>query len=246
MKLVVAGGTGLLATEVIRQSLQIPEITSVIALARKPVHADGINSSKLKSAIINDYGEYPDDVKAEFAGADACIWTVAVTPMMSRDVDFTEVKRICQTCTLAGLKAMHEAGPSKPFRFLYASAEGTPRDLTKKPLFMGEYQLMRVGGETENMVLKFGAEHEGMEVCVAQPGMITSSVTFWRAAQARLFRFTNLFTRTIPNVSREEVAAAILSQVARGFEKEPLKNADLIRLGQAALKSWQVITIEMR
>lgn len=74
MKLIVAGGTGLVATEVIRQSLKMREITSVIALARKPVQVDGIESSKLKSVIIHDYGEYPDHVKAEFAGADACIW----------------------------------------------------------------------------------------------------------------------------------------------------------------------------
>jgi len=85
------------------------------------------------------------------------------------------------------------------------------------------------------MVLAFGAEHEGIEVCVAQPGMVTSSVTFWRAAQALLFSFTNMFTRAIPNVSRTELAAAILGQVVRGFEKEPLTNADLVQLGRTAL-----------
>ncbi len=74
MKLIIAGGTGLVATEVIKQSLQRPEITSVIALARKPVQIDGAESSKLKSVIIGDYGDYPDHVKAELAGADACIW----------------------------------------------------------------------------------------------------------------------------------------------------------------------------
>jgi uncharacterized protein YbjT (DUF2867 family) len=74
MKLIVAGGTGLLATEVIRQSLQLPEITSVLALARKQVKVEGVDSSKLKSVIIEDYSNYPEHVKAEFAGADACIW----------------------------------------------------------------------------------------------------------------------------------------------------------------------------
>lgn len=85
------------------------------------------------------------------------------------------------------------------------------------------------------MVLAFGAEHR-IEVCVAQPGMVTSSATFWRAAQAHLFGFTNIFTRAIPNISRTELAAAMLGQVVRGFEKEPLTNTDLIQLGQAALK----------
>lgn len=75
MKLIVAGATGLVGTEVIRQSLQISQITQVIALARKPAQVeDDIDSSKLKSVVISDYEEYPDHVKAEFAGADACIW----------------------------------------------------------------------------------------------------------------------------------------------------------------------------
>ncbi|CAL5873535.1 uncharacterized protein PFLUO_LOCUS7815 [Penicillium psychrofluorescens] len=75
MKLIVAGATGLVGTEVIRQSLQISQITQVIALARKPVQVeDDIDSSKLKSVVISDYEEYPDHVRAEFAGADACIW----------------------------------------------------------------------------------------------------------------------------------------------------------------------------
>lgn len=80
MKLIIAGGTGLVATEVIRQSLQMDEITSIIALARKPVHVDGIDSSKLKSVVISDYGDYPDHVKAELAGADACIWYKLIYP----------------------------------------------------------------------------------------------------------------------------------------------------------------------
>lgn len=84
------------------------------------------------------------------------------------------------------------------------------------------------------MVAAFGAEHDGIEVCVAQPGMVTSSATFWRSVQATLFGFTNMFTRAIPNVSRTELTAAILDQVVHGFEKEPLTNADLVKIGRAA------------
>ena len=39
---------------------------------------------------------------------------------------------------------MYQAGPSRPFRFIYLSAEGTPRDPTKKPAVWGDYQVMRV------------------------------------------------------------------------------------------------------
>lgn len=76
MKIVIVGGTGLVATELIKQSLPMPEITSIVALARRPVHLeeDAINKSKFKSVVLRDYEEYPDSVKAELSRADACIW----------------------------------------------------------------------------------------------------------------------------------------------------------------------------
>lgn len=79
MKLVIAGATGFVATEVIRQSLSLPSITTVVALARRPVSAPGnllpgADASKLHSVVVKDYGKYSQDVKKEIAGADACIW----------------------------------------------------------------------------------------------------------------------------------------------------------------------------
>lgn len=81
MKLVVVGGTGLVATEIIRQSLRVPEITSLVALARRPVQldADASDASKFKSVVVRDYSHYSDSVKAALAGADACIWYVIST-----------------------------------------------------------------------------------------------------------------------------------------------------------------------
>ncbi|KPM45560.1 hypothetical protein AK830_g941 [Neonectria ditissima] len=236
MKLIVAGATGLVGTEIIKQSLRIREITSVVALARRPVEIDQTHpdSSKVKTVVVKDYGEYPDDVKAEFAGADACIWTVAVTPFRTSSIDFAEVKRVCQDCTMAGFKAMYEAKPARPFRFIYFSAEGTPRDLGKKPRFMGEYQLMR--GETEHMVLDIPSGHPGVEVGIARPGVVRNSTTWSRAALASLFQVANVFTQSIPNVGLEELATAVLDQSVRGLESETLSNADLVRLGHAALR----------
>jgi hypothetical protein len=81
MKLIIAGATGFVAREVIRQSLSRPEITSVVALARSSVAVPeklpaGADASKLKSVVIQDYEVYSDDIKKEFSGAGACIWYV--------------------------------------------------------------------------------------------------------------------------------------------------------------------------
>ncbi|KAJ6507904.1 putative nucleoside-diphosphate-sugar epimerase [Mycena vitilis] len=229
MKLIVAGATGYVAQEVIRQSLRMPQVTSVVALARKPVVApDGEGASKLKSVVIKDYDNYSDEVKKEFAGADACIWTVAITPSKSKSFPFDEVTRICQTSTLVGLKAMHDAGLDKPFRFIYMSGTAAERDQTKKPSWMPEYSLMR--GETENQVLAFAAEHK-LEACVAKPGIITRSIASW------VFASGLKLVMGVPSVSVAEVAAAMLQQAANGFEKEPLQSDDLVRIGRQALQN---------
>ncbi|KAJ7679040.1 hypothetical protein DFH06DRAFT_1315988 [Mycena polygramma] len=231
MKLIIAGATGYVAQEIIRQSLRMPQVTSVVALARKPVVApNGEGANKLKSVIIKNYDNYSDEVKKEFAGADACIWTVAITPSKSKSFQFDEVTRICQTSTLVGLQAMHDAGLNKPFRFIYMSGTAAERDQTKKPSWMPEYSLMR--GETENKVLAFAAQHsdEKFEACVAKPGIITRSTASW------VFASAVKLIMSVPNVSVAEVAAAMLQQASNGFEKEPLQNADLVRIGRQALQ----------
>lgn len=70
--------------------------------------------------------------------------TVAITPSKSKMYDPEDVKRICQTSTLAGLSAMHESGLSNPFRFIYMSGAGVGWDESKVPRYMLEYLRMRV------------------------------------------------------------------------------------------------------
>ncbi|KAJ5592334.1 hypothetical protein N7537_009238 [Penicillium hordei] len=234
MKLIIAGANGLLGTEIVRQSLQIPEITQVVALVHQTVHLDeSIDSSKVKNVVIDDYGQYPDDVKAEFAGASACTWTVALTPLQP-GIDFAEVKRVCQDYTKLGFEAMCEAGPARPFRFIYLSAGGTPRDPTKDPVILPEFFIMRCN--TELMVQRFPTEKEGLEVCIAQPGVIANYTTWSRALVANLWRIINRFGQSLPSIQRSELAAAVLSQVMDGFEKRTLANSDLVRLGRRELK----------
>jgi hypothetical protein len=81
MKLIVAGSTGFVATEVIRQAVSHPSITSILALARRTTAVPqnvgpGADTTKLKSVVCEDFGNYPESVKKELSGADACIWYV--------------------------------------------------------------------------------------------------------------------------------------------------------------------------
>jgi nucleoside-diphosphate-sugar epimerase len=79
MKLIIAGSTGFVGTELIRQALAHPGVSSIVAFARRetPVPLNvppGADTSKLKSVVCNSFEKYPDSVKEKLAGADACIW----------------------------------------------------------------------------------------------------------------------------------------------------------------------------
>ncbi|KAJ7364349.1 hypothetical protein DFH08DRAFT_680978 [Mycena albidolilacea] len=235
MKLIIAGATGFVGKEVIRQSLLNPNIKSVVALARRPVVSPpGTDATKLKSVVVEDYAHYSDEVKKEFAGADACIWTVALTPSKAKKLPFDEVARVCQTSTLEALSALRDAGVGRPFRFIYISATAAERDQSKKPSWMPEYFLMR--GETENRVLAFAAAHsdEMFVACVAKPGLITSSIG------SSILAVALKLVMGVPSVSVEEISAAMLRQVVEGFEKEPLECKDLVRIGRKALDARKV------
>lgn len=146
MKLIITGATGFVATEIVRQSLLHPRVTTVVAVARKPVPIpDGVDRTKLKNVVIKDYDQYLDAAREEFAGAAACIWTVAVGPWKARMYpDFETVRKVSQDYTVAGLQAMHESRTNKPFRFLYLSGSTSERDQSKSHLVWNQYRLMRV------------------------------------------------------------------------------------------------------
>jgi hypothetical protein len=85
-------------------------------------------------------------------------------------------------------------------------------------------------------VQEFSDNHTNLEICIARPGVVANSATWGRATLESVLRFTNHFSRVIPNVGRSELAAAVLSQVLHGFSSERLSNADLVRIGQEALR----------
>lgn len=79
MKLVVAGSTGFVGAEVVRQAIRHPSVTSVVALGRReapprPASEQGHSNEKITSIACDDFEKYPPHVSQALEGADACIW----------------------------------------------------------------------------------------------------------------------------------------------------------------------------
>lgn len=76
MKLLIGGSTGFVGTELVRQALTNPKITSIVGLSRREtvLSPSTPGSEKLKSVVCNNFDEWPESVKNELQDVDACIW----------------------------------------------------------------------------------------------------------------------------------------------------------------------------
>lgn len=103
MKIVIAGSTGYLGQELVKQALSNPKITTVIGLSRRETQPPSQEElypqsdiSKLRSVIVkdlnSDWGK-DENVKKELDGVDAAIW-YASSHLTLSDTDFEKIGQL--------------------------------------------------------------------------------------------------------------------------------------------------------
>lgn len=71
MSVIITGSTGTVGGGVLQRCLGNLEITSVVALTRRPLQ---VRNAKLNNIVHEDFLKYDDAVIEQLKGAEACIW----------------------------------------------------------------------------------------------------------------------------------------------------------------------------
>lgn len=139
MKIIITGATGMVGSEVLRQSLMDPAIEQVTVIVRRPVAQQ---HPKLKTVIHKNFLDYTglEDV---FKNNDACLWCLGIS---QNQVSEAEYVVITYDYTVAAARAMLEANPA--ITFLFLSGDGASSDEKSRLLFG------RVKGKAENELLR--------------------------------------------------------------------------------------------
>ncbi|MGB8190361.1 MAG: NAD(P)H-binding protein [Chitinophagaceae bacterium] len=212
MNILVTGATGMVGAEVIRQAIVDDGITTVTAIARKPL---SIEHPKLTTVIHDNFIDY-SALAPVFAKHDACLWCLGISQLQ---VSKQEYEVITYDYAVAAAKAMLQANPN--IHFLFVSGEGADSTGQTRTLFG------RIKGKTENALLQIGFN----KLYLARPGAIrpihqNPNAPFLYKVMIPLFPLMELLTpgKVINSV---QLAKALLHIVKTQPEQVMFNNREL-------------------
>ncbi|KAF2020792.1 hypothetical protein BU24DRAFT_469573 [Aaosphaeria arxii CBS 175.79] len=218
-KIVLTGVTGRIGSEVLRQCLKDPSITSVIALSRRPL-PDVVQDPKLDLIVMNDFDDYSEDVLAKLAGAVGCVWlfrSIAIQPKLELDYPKAFANAMLRTF----------AQTRNHFRYVHVSGAMVERDQNKS-LWLGA-TLRKLKGQGEIQALGFANNASAggrWETFIARPGGVVKGGTALGEAAAMLgggFGWA---------IKSDELALALIETVKNGDEELTLRPLPLVTKGR--------------
>jgi uncharacterized protein YbjT (DUF2867 family) len=74
MKILLAGATGFIGSEILSQSLLNPSITSIIILSRRLLPDLEARDPRIKIVVLDNFLVYSNDLVSGLDGVEACLW----------------------------------------------------------------------------------------------------------------------------------------------------------------------------
>ncbi|KAI2488403.1 NADH-flavin reductase [Pyrenophora tritici-repentis] len=173
MKVLVVGATGAIGNTLLNHCLRRPEITSVVAIARRPVPSS--DNEKLSSIIIPDFDALPgpeDATWTQMADADALIWAMG---SYTFDEDVNYAYPIAFQSALS--KRLARNGNTEKFKWILLGGAFTEPDQTRFLYFLTGQR--RTKGLLQTKTLEFADDHADWEAIIIRPGGILFGGDTW-------------------------------------------------------------------
>ncbi|KAL8354234.1 hypothetical protein RB601_003880 [Gaeumannomyces tritici] len=172
MKVLVAGATGLIGSEALLHCLDNPQVTTVVAFARRPLAKSVQGNDKLTTVLMEDFGDWPDDRLETVKDADAMIWALGTldgdtTSNLDYPLAFiSSFVRILESNAVSGSEGSKALSK---FRFIYLSGQMVETDQSKGLHLIPAAR--KIKSVFENEAMKFTEEHEKLwQTLIVRPG----------------------------------------------------------------------------
>lgn len=216
MRAIIFGATGMVGGGVLLECLEHPDVTSVLAIGRKP---SDVTHEKLQEIHHSDFFDYTQ-IEDRLSGYDTCFFCLGVSSAGMSEERYTE---LTHDLTLAAAKTLVRLNPDMTFCYI----SGAGADSTEQ----GRSMWARVRGRTENDLIQLGFKAS----YIFRPGYIQpmkgikSKTTLYRTIYAVFAPLYPIFKRIVPNyvTTTEKVGLAMIRVTQSGYDKQILENRDI-------------------
>jgi hypothetical protein len=214
MKVIITGTTGMVGEGILLECLNIPQITEILGVSRKP---SGITHPKLTEYIVSDFLRlHEDDPKLK--GYDTCFFCAGIS---SVGMNMEDYKRITYDTTMHFARCLD---PNPHMTFVYVSGGGT--DSSEK----GRLAWARIKGKTENDLMKLPFKQAfGYRIGFMIPAPGQKRVLSYYRYFAWMVPFLKL---TLPNIisTMKQVALSMVFVSEKGFPKNVIYVKDIRKI----------------
>ena len=202
MKVLITGATGAIGGAIFRHLLQTPDVTSVVALTRRPLSS---SDPRVSNIVIDDFNNWNQSILASIADADAMVWAMG-TSDANKDTNYNYI--------LAFQEAFGRVLPrARQHRFRYVLISGAlvEPDQDKTLYFMEAARKLK--GATEEWSLEYAQKHKDVwQTWIIKPGGVVTAKTYAIARMA-----AGMF---MPMIRDEQVGAFVVHLIVHGKEAE--------------------------
>jgi len=217
IKTIILGATGMVGEGVLHESLNHPEVESVLVINRRSCD---VKHEKLKEIIHHDFFDF-SSIEDQLGGYNACYFCMGVSSVGMKEADYNKM-----TYDLTMHLANILVTKNPEMTFCYVSGAGT--DSTEK----GRSMWARIKGKTENELLKLPFKDSYM----FRPGYIQpikglkNSYKIYKVTGPFYPILKTLFSKYV--VTLEEVGLAMIKVCLKGSDTKVLECNDIREIAE--------------